>query len=190
MINGTWRRSLLGVLVRRGANISSDHYLAVASLRLKLRSAVKKTPGTLRPDVSRLKDPECKRKCVLQLRNRFDALMATDSEEADDNNTEELVDKSWNIFKHVYASTSRDVLGPRQNSHNKEWATDHTYKALNHRRKIRRLLLSTKSPRLQENLKTQYLEANREVKRSARRDKRAFVEEMALKAEEAAKKKD
>ena len=32
MINGTWRHSLLDVKVRRGANVSSDHYLVVASL--------------------------------------------------------------------------------------------------------------------------------------------------------------
>jgi len=37
MINGTWRRSLLDVRVRRGADVGSYHHFVTASLRLKLR---------------------------------------------------------------------------------------------------------------------------------------------------------
>ena len=49
-------------------------------------------------------------------------------------------------------------------------------------------MLSTKSPRLKERIKTQYREANRRVKKLARKDKRDFVEEMASKAEDAAQR--
>lgn len=37
MINGTWRRSLLDVKVRRGADVGSDHHLVTAVVRIKLR---------------------------------------------------------------------------------------------------------------------------------------------------------
>ena len=37
MINGTQRRSLQDVRVRRGADVGSDHHLVTANLKLKLR---------------------------------------------------------------------------------------------------------------------------------------------------------
>ena len=37
MINGTWRRSLQDVRVRRGADVGSDDHLVMATLKLKLR---------------------------------------------------------------------------------------------------------------------------------------------------------
>ena len=39
MVNSMWRRSLLDVRVRRGADASSDHHLVTAKVRLKLRAA-------------------------------------------------------------------------------------------------------------------------------------------------------
>ena len=90
----------------------------------------------------------------------------------------------------VYSDASRDLLGPRRRKNCKEWIGAQTYEALRHHQAIRKQKLNAKSPRLQERLTAQYQEVNREVKRSARRDKRAFVEEMALKAEEAARRKD
>jgi len=47
-------------------------------------------------------------------------------------------------------------------------------------------MLATKSPRLLERAKELYKGKDREVKRSAREDKRAFVEGLAREAEEAA----
>ena len=47
-------------------------------------------------------------------------------------------------------------------------------------------MLCTKSPRLLERIQEAYKEKDRQVKKSAKRDKRAFVEDMADKAEQAA----
>jgi len=38
VINGTWRRSLQDVRVRRGADVDSDHHLVTANLKLKLKT--------------------------------------------------------------------------------------------------------------------------------------------------------
>jgi len=44
MVNSMWRRSLLDVRVKRGADASSDHHLVTAKVRLKLRAAGPNTP--------------------------------------------------------------------------------------------------------------------------------------------------
>jgi len=38
MLNGTWRRSLLDVKVKRGAYVGSDHHLVTADIKMKPRS--------------------------------------------------------------------------------------------------------------------------------------------------------
>jgi len=55
MVNSMWRRSLLDIRVKRGADASTPRY-----------------------DISRLQDPRTKKAFVLQLRNRFQALSNID----------------------------------------------------------------------------------------------------------------
>ncbi len=57
IINGTWRRSLLNVRVRRGADISSDHHLVTAVLKLKLRRTGRREIGRPHFNVGRLQTP-------------------------------------------------------------------------------------------------------------------------------------
>ena len=56
------------------------------------------------------------------------------------------------------------------------------------RTKLKEKVLNTKSPRLQENLQKAYSEKDKEVKRSARKDKRAYIDKLADDAEKAASK--
>ena len=74
MDNSMWRRSLLDIRVRRGADANSDHHLVTAKVRLKLTAAGPNKHTTTRYDISRLQDPRTKNAFVLQLRNRFQAL--------------------------------------------------------------------------------------------------------------------
>ena len=74
MVNSMWRRSLLDVRVRRGADASSDHHVVTAKVRLKLRAAGSNKQRVPRYDISRLQDQRTKNAFVLQLRNRFQAL--------------------------------------------------------------------------------------------------------------------
>ena len=55
MVNSMWRRSLLDITVKRGADASTPRY-----------------------DISRLQDPRTKKAFVLQLRNRFQAMSNID----------------------------------------------------------------------------------------------------------------
>ena len=158
-------------------------------MRLKLRSAGKKDSGPTRLVVSGSRDPECRRNFILALENRFNALTADDTNGQYDNTGEEM-DKSWFALKAAYSDASREVLGPCQRKNGKEWISAQAYEALRHCGAIRKQKLNAKSPRLQERRTAQYQENNREVKCSTRRDKKASVKEMALKAEEAVRRKD
>jgi len=74
MINGTWRRSLQNVRVRREADVGSDHHLDTAILKMKLR---KNGPGKARQqlfDVNKLNEPRTKSTFTLQLKNKLQAL--------------------------------------------------------------------------------------------------------------------
>ena len=57
LINGMWRRSLLDVRVKRGADVGSDHQLVTAMVRLKLRKAQNQTHVQRKFDTQKLNDP-------------------------------------------------------------------------------------------------------------------------------------
>ncbi|KAL9965924.1 hypothetical protein ACROYT_G029791 [Oculina patagonica] len=73
MINGKWRRSLLDVKVRRGADVGSDHRLVVAFIRLKLKSVGQKNMGHRRYEVDKLKDLKSKRAYINNLAAQAEA---------------------------------------------------------------------------------------------------------------------
>ena len=123
---------------------------------------------------------------ILHLKNRFEALAGLEVHNDEDPSLH--ASKLWDGLKSTYTNVSKEVLGTRKKVDRKQWFGEETYGAIEIRRALRKQLLSTKSPRLQERLKTQYREANRRVKKLAGKDKRDFVEEMASKAEYAAQR--
>ena len=74
MINGAWRRSLLDVRVRRGADVGSDHHIVTASLRLKLRKNGPREMGQQKFDVEKLRVSKARSAFILQLKNKFQVL--------------------------------------------------------------------------------------------------------------------
>ena len=81
--------------------------------------------------------------------------------------------------------TSESCLGVKKKE-KKEWITDDTWQAIDKRRGAKKQAMEAKSVRLKERYKLQYREANKAVKTKTRADKRAFVEDLANQAEEAA----
>ncbi|GFR66490.1 craniofacial development protein 2 [Elysia marginata] len=72
-INNIWRRSLLDVRVKRGADVGSDHLLVIASIGLKLKRTDRRDMHKKRLDVNKLKDPDVRKLFTIQLMNRFQA---------------------------------------------------------------------------------------------------------------------
>ncbi|XP_072169569.1 uncharacterized protein [Diadema setosum] len=129
IINGTWRHSLLDVKVRRGADVSSDHYLVVASLRVKLRRAGTKKTGRRQFDVQKLNDPKTRSSFILQLRNRFQAL-------ADLDDTDREIDEMWEKTKTTFVQTSEECIGYK-GKEKKEWISADTWDTIKKRKEGR-----------------------------------------------------
>ena len=179
IINGKWRRSLQDVRVCRGADIYSDHYLVTARVKLKLHKVVPESQRRKQLDVTRLACPVTKQEFVLELRNRFSALTDT-SEETDHDAT-----NKWDTIKKTYVEVATKVLGHKKKNH-KEWLTPETWKKIEERKQLKIKMLSTKSARLQQQVQEAYKGKDKEVKKSARNDRRSYVEGLAAEAESAA----
>ena len=182
LIDGTWRRSLYDVKVKRGADVGSDHQLVVATLKLKLRKIKKKEARRKTFNTDKLKDAAIRNDFKIKLQNKFQAL--ADLENHTQPGTDEI-DSKWSNIKKTYIKTAEECLGFKKSNH-KEWMTGETLQAINKRRNTKKKCLDAKSQRLKVRLDEQYQEENREVRRRARADRRRYLEELANEAEEAA----
>ena len=179
IINGKWRRSLQDVRVCRGADIYSDHYLVTARVKLKLHKVVPESQRRKQLDVTSLACPVTKQELVLELRNRFSALTDTSEETVHD------ATNKWDTIKKTYVEVATKVLGHTKKNL-KEWLTPETWKKIEERKQLKIKMLSTKSARLQQQVQEAYKGKDKEVKKSAMNDKRAYVEGLAAEAESAA----
>ena len=185
MVNSMWRRSLLDVRVRRGADASSDHHLVTAKVRLKLRAAGLNKRTTPRYDISRLQDPRTKNAFVLQLRNRFQALSNIDEQ---DNEEDDTVNQQWEQVRNIVDEASKTCKGMQKTRKKKEWITPNTWQAIEERRQLKKKINDSRSARLRVKYRAAYAETNRRVKIKIRTDKKAYMEGLAKEAEEAAQK--
>ena len=181
LINSMWRRSLLDVKVRRGADVGSDHHLVTAHIKLKLRKTFVKTNIQKRFDTHQLRDDRKRSAFVIDLRNRFQALQVLNDE-----NQENSVDTAWKQVATIFTESSKGKLGYHKKQKTKDWIQQETFDAIEERKQIKKLILQTKSSRLRERQEAVYREIHKKVKRMARQDKRRAMEQLATEAEEAA----
>lgn len=186
LINRMWRGSLLDVKVRRSADVGSDHQLVTADIRVKLRAVENTRNMRQRYDIDKLKDPNTSKSFTISLKNKFQVLADLNDEDPINDN---IINKEWNIIKNAYLETARTCLG-KKSFKKKEWLSQDTWKSIEKRREVKSKILHTKSNRVKERLTTQYQEINRDIKRSARQDKRLFMDCLANEAEEAARTGD
>ena len=179
-INTKFRRSLLDVKAKRGADVASDHHLVTAKLKLKLRRHWNNQDGRRRKyNVSFLQDAEVKEHFKITLRNRFQALQELPEDEGTDINTQ------WNEFKEAINATCEEVLG-RQKHAQQEWITAKTLKKIESRKEKKSAVNNSRTRSAKMAAQAEYTAANKEVKKLVKQDKRNFVENLAKEAEEAA----
>ena len=176
LISRKWRRSLLDVRNRRGADIGSDHHLMIARIRIKI-AAIKKHFETrkMKYDVGKLKNEHIKQQFKLELKNKFDAL----SIEGDD------IEEHWFKIKDALVSTAEDVIGFRS-SKRKVWMTSNTWDLIEQRRMVKMKLIDCKTRNKKVELQTAYKNKDREVKKSVRSDRKKWISDLAQRAEKAA----
>ena len=133
IINGKWRRFLQDVRVCRGADSYSDHLQ-------KLHRAMPHSWCRKQLDVT---CPVTKQEFILKLRNRFgesaDTLWESDHETTN----------TWDTIKKTYVEVATKVLGHKKKNH-KEWLTPRIWKKIKDRKQLKIKMLSTKSPRFQQ----------------------------------------
>ena len=116
-ISRKFRRTLLDVRVRRGADASSDHHLLVGKLQLKLKRSVRGTVSRVKYDTNLLKDPLISQQFSITIRNKYQILQ-------DMQDHEDPIDESWEKLKKVWKETSEETFGGRKQQ-NKAWMSHH-----------------------------------------------------------------
>ena len=180
VINNKWRRSLKDMHTCRGADAGSDHYLVMSRLKLCLRKAPAKKNRPRKYNIPRLKQDEVLKAFVVEIKNQFQLL-----------STEEIdhpqMEGKWNQIKGVYCNTAKNTLGYLKST-DKTWLSTNTWRRIEGRKTIKSKILNTKSKRIQERLQLEYSIKDKESKKSARHDKRAHVDNIAMKEETATKR--
>ncbi|KAK7103731.1 hypothetical protein V1264_018575 [Littorina saxatilis] len=178
-INKKFRRSLQDVRVRRGADVASDHHLLVASLKLKLkRNQTDASDRRVKYNIRLLKDPKTKQQFSLTLKNRFEVLRELLEEE-------DSVSNRWQKVKETLRSSCQQVVGPNK-PQQKEWITPETLTKIQDRQRKKATVNNSRTRAAKAKAQGEYAEANREVKKSIRKDKIDYVEGLAAEAEQAA----
>ena len=177
-ISKRWRSSLEDVKVCRGADVGSDHHLVRGKIQLKL----KKIPRgqTTKPfAVERLKDQRTSQEFRIALTNRFAPLVqANDYQE------------QWQMFKETLNSVAEEKIGKRRGTRKEMWIKERTWKLIDERKTIKSKQLQARTIETKATLKDQYKTADREVKRSCRKDKEEWFQQKAAEAQEAANLND
>ena len=178
-INKKFRRSLQDVRVYRSADIASDHHLLMAQVRLRLKKQRPCQHHRTRYNVSFLKEENIKQEFKLELTNRFKAL--EDLEENDN------IDAQWEAIKKAWNSTCQQILGVNRYQ-NKPWISDSTVKEIKKRKDLKISLMNSRTRTTKREAQEKYTEANRVVKKSIKKDKNNYINNLAMEAEIAASK--
>nr|KAG5689438.1 hypothetical protein BaRGS_012260 [Batillaria attramentaria] len=176
-IGRKWRRSLLDVRAKRGADAASDHHLVIAAIKIKLKAYRDQADRpSHKYNVHSLKESVKTNAFRCELRNRFSAL---------DTLPEETIEEHWHALRETWTATCREVLGKKTRQH-KEWLTSDTWDLITERKRLKDLINHTDDQDHKRDLQAQYWDVNRQVKRSARNDKRNFINDLTEEAETAA----
>ena len=176
-INKRFRHSLLDVRALRGADAATDHELLLGKIQLKLKRMPSKKSARIKFNTKKLSNSNNLEEFKLELRNRFDTLQTMQESE------NENINETWQTFKEVYLETSKTVLGPMKQE-NKPWISDDSLALVEARREIKEKLLAEPND-IQ--LKEEYRQKNKVIKKSIKKDKRQYIEDLATEAEEAAR---
>ncbi|VDP23003.1 unnamed protein product [Schistosoma margrebowiei] len=168
------------VRTRRGADIASDHHLVVANLKLKLKKNWTSGQTALqRFNTAFLRDTDKLNEFKIALNNRFQALQNLLKGET-------TMEDNWKSIKEALTSTCQEVLGLKK-YHHKEWISTETLDKIKERKNKKAAINNNRTRAEKVQAQAEYIEANKQVKRSIRADRKKYVEELATTAEKAAR---
>ena len=177
-ITKKFRRSLIDVRVRRGADAASDHHLLTARLKLKLKRMDRQAAGRAKYNINLLKDQTIQGAFTVTLRNRFQVLQELITTDTDAHDL-------WKGTKEALTKTSQEVLRPKKNQH-KDWISVDTLQKIQARRLKKEAVNERCTRASKAAAQAEHTEAHKEVKRSVKKDKRDYIDSLAQEADEAA----
>ncbi|XP_076105822.1 uncharacterized protein LOC143074158 [Mytilus galloprovincialis] len=104
------------------------------------------------------------------------------------NAAEEIIsiEDHWQEIKNAFTTACETSVGLKNRKH-QEWITPETLVKVEKRKNIKNILNNSKTRSAKQSASREYTIANKDVRNSARRDKRAFVDKLTAEAEEAAR---
>nr|KAG5699266.1 hypothetical protein BaRGS_000468 [Batillaria attramentaria] len=111
----------------------------------------------------------------ISLSNRFQPLQDLIEDSGMD------IETQWEHSKKLWHDTCEEVLGKRKTQH-KEWISADTIQKLEVRKKKKTALNTSRTRRAKAKAQEEYTAADREVKRSTRKDKRDYIDNLANQA--------
>ncbi|VDP61336.1 unnamed protein product [Schistosoma curassoni] len=167
-INKKFRRTMEDVRTKRGADIASDHQLVVANLKLKPKKNWTTGQTALqRFNAAFLRDTNKINEFKIALNNRFQALQDLLKEE------ENTMEDKWKGIKEALTSTCQEVLGLKKH-HHKEWISTETLDKIKQRKNKKTAINNSRTQTEKVQAQAEYIEANKQVKRSIRADKHKY----------------
>ncbi|VDP24853.1 unnamed protein product [Schistosoma margrebowiei] len=96
------------------------------------------------------------------------------------------MEDNWKGIKEALTSTCQEVLGLKR-YHHKEWISTETLDKIKERKNKKAAINNSRTRAEKVRAQAEYIEANKQAKRSIRADKKKYVEELATTAEKAAR---
>ena len=154
LLKREFRTSVVDTRACRRAEVSSDHYLARAKLKMKLSK--NKNGNKIQPklDLQRLECDDIQRRYNVEVRNRFEVLQ----------DKEDLNDYAEEMEK-AYVQTAEKILGFAKRK-SKPWLGDNTWQKTAASKAVKQRIESKKFERVKERLRKEYRKKDKEVKRS------------------------
>ncbi|RUS90704.1 hypothetical protein EGW08_001508 [Elysia chlorotica] len=109
----------------------------------------------------------------IELRNKFSVLSLL---------PEETIEEQWLSLRETWKETCSTVLGKKIRKH-MEWISTDTWTRITERKNLKHQINQPQGIEEKHTLQARYWEKNREVTKSARKDKRNYIEELTTEAE-------
>ncbi|VDP66098.1 unnamed protein product [Schistosoma mattheei] len=99
---------------------------------------------------------------------------------------ETTIEENWKGIKDALTSTCQEVLGLKKH-HHKEWISIETLDKIKERKNKKTTINNSRTRTEKVQVQAEYIEANKQVKKSIRTDKKKYVEGLATTVEKAAR---
>lgn len=177
-ISNKWRNALIDVRNKRGADADTDHHLLMAKMRFEFTKHKQNCENIKRRtyDVEKARNPE--------IRNAFTERVRQKAGETKQTMT---IEEIWQKCKSAFNEAGNETFCISRKSR-AEWISHDTWEKIKERRKCKERKLQANDEETKTQAQLAYTRQSKEVKRSIKRDRQIYMEELAEKAQTAAHK--